>query len=166
MTTLEKNTSFWRRTAIGLPAPVPAPVSRPQSLAEAVQAAVRVVPEAALRRVARLDAGLAFQPKILLALLTYCYARDIYASTEIEDALRRDAQFRQLCQNEFPGARVIRRFRRENRTAMHDCLMRTLRWQAEHNGECSACPASPTLLEEEADRRLTLAMMLDMESDD
>ena len=45
---------------------------RPRSLAQAVQAAVRTVDEVTLRPVTRRDAGLAFQPKALLALLSYC----------------------------------------------------------------------------------------------
>jgi hypothetical protein len=51
----------------------------------------------------------------------------IYASEDIEAAMRQDATFRRLCGDEFPDWRKIRRFRRENRAAIHHCLVETFR---------------------------------------
>ena len=99
MTTLEPERNLRPSTALNLVAPDNAPATGPRSLPEAVQEAVRSVDESTLHPVARLDAGLAFQPKTLLGLLTYCYARQIYGSAEIEEVLRRDVHFRQLCAN-------------------------------------------------------------------
>jgi hypothetical protein len=116
--------------------------------------------------VARLDAGLAFEPRTLLALLSYCYARDIYGSAEVEDVLRRDAHFRQICNNEFPGARLIRRFRRENREALHRCLVAALRALAEGGPLAESGGPSEAALMEDACRRVMKAMFIDsMETD-
>ena len=82
MTTLEPMINLQPTAALNVIAPGHF-VGRPGSLAQSVQAAVRAVDEATMRPVARRDAGLAFQPKALLALLSYCYARQIYASAEI-----------------------------------------------------------------------------------
>jgi hypothetical protein len=88
---------------------------------------VRQVDEREIRRVAALNAGLAYRPLTLLALVTYCYATEIYGSADIESLMRRDATFRAQCGNEFPDWRAIRRFRRENREAIHRSLVETFR---------------------------------------
>src|SRR6266487_6132283 len=108
MTTLEPERNLRPSAALNLVAPDNAPATGPRSLPQVVQEAVRSVDESTLHPVARLDAGLAFQPKTLLGLLTYCYARQIYGSAEIEDVVRRVAYLRQLCGSEFPSAWVIR----------------------------------------------------------
>jgi len=137
-----------------------------RSLTQAVRSAVRAIEEAALQRVARRDAGLAFEPRTLLALLSYCYARDIYGSADIEDVLRRDANFRLICHNEFPGTRVIRRFRRENREALHRCLTAALRMLAEGAPKIADEEAAGTAVAEDASRRIMKAMFIDsMETD-
>jgi transposase len=123
-----------------------------------VRSAVREIEEAALQPVARRDAGVAFEPRTLLALLSYCYAREIYGSAAIEDVLRRDANFRQICQNEFPGARVIRRFRRENREALHRCLTTALCALADGHGPTMTDKAA---MAEDASRRIMKAMFID-----
>jgi hypothetical protein len=97
-----------------------------QALGAAVLTAVRAVPEKSLHRVARLDAGAAYQPKPLLALLTYCYTIGAYASEDIERLMRRDEHFRHACGNEFPEALVLRRFRRFNREPIIRCLAQVL----------------------------------------
>jgi transposase len=141
---------------------------RPRSLSQAVQAVVRAVDESTLRLVARRDAGLAYQPKTLLALLTYCYAQHIYGSEDVEDRVRRDGKFGELCQNEFPGARVFRHFRRENREALHHCLLGALRFLADQKVETGIVTAvKQEHLSEEATRRITMAMFIDrMELDE
>ena len=128
------------------------------SLARAVQRAVRVTDEQSLRRVARCDAGFAFQPRTLLAITSYCYARGILGSLEIEDVMRRDAQFRQSCQNEFPGARLIQCFRRENRAAICACLREALRFL---NGQSPDAAGDEARLAEEAERLVLRAMFID-----
>jgi hypothetical protein len=89
--------------------------------------ATRSVNESDLRPVAPAAAGLAFRPRTLLALVTYCYAMAIYGSEEIEDAMRQDATFRHMCAGEFPDWRKVRRFRRENRGVIQHCLIELFR---------------------------------------
>lgn len=55
-----------------------------------------------LHWVTKLETGVAFKAKTLLALVTYCYLNRVYNSEEIENAMRRDKVFRFLCANEFP----------------------------------------------------------------
>jgi transposase len=112
--------------------------------------------------VARIDAGVAFQPRTLLAMITFCYAKEIYGSEQIEDVMRRDTNFRQLCKNEFPDARLIRRFRRENRDAVQWCVMAAMQFLFEQkvaNGTVSKVNDLEVI--EEAKRRITMAMFID-----
>src|SRR5438309_5840589 len=132
MTTFESKTNLRPGTSLGvtLRPPIAPPVAQPETLMKTVQAAVLETDQESLRRVARPDAGIAYQPRTMLAFLTYCYAREIYGSEAVEDVMRRDLDFRQLCQNEFPGARMIRRFRRDNREELRTCLVAALRFMA------------------------------------
>jgi len=162
MTTLEPGTNLRPSAALNLVAPYNAPATGPRSLPQAVREAVRSVDESTLHPVARLDAGLAFQPKTLLGLLTYCYAREIYGSAEIEDVLRRDTHFRQLCADEFPGARVIRSFRDANREVIRFNLLSVLCLLAEQKVlEGIVTKVNKAHLAEEASRRITMAMFID-----
>src|SRR2546423_8017909 len=68
----------------------------PPSLAHAVERAAAALDDSVLKPVAPVEAGLAFQPRTLVAVLAYSYARQIYASAEIEKSLRCDANFREL----------------------------------------------------------------------
>ena len=78
--------------------------------------------EAHLRPIAARNAGPAYQPRILLALLAYSYAVGNFASGDIERTLHEDVMFRFLCGNEYPTRALIRRFRRQNRDALVHCL--------------------------------------------
>src|SRR3989442_752559 len=115
MTALALKTNGRPSAALNLSAQDNCTAARPHSLTQAVQGAVRAVDERTLRPVAHRDAGMAFQSKTLLALLTYCYAREIYCSVEVADVLRRDVTLRPLCNNDSVGALLISRFRHENR---------------------------------------------------
>jgi transposase len=133
----------------------------PQSLSQAVQQTVRSVDDARLRRVAPKDAGPAYDPRTLLAIMTYSYAREIYSSADIEDMLRRDQPFRQLCQNEFPGSRIFRRFRRENREVLQNCLFEVLRWVMSAPGPDSPNPITDDDIALATSRRMSAAMFVD-----
>src|SRR5262245_6852756 len=93
--------------------------SRPQSandscldsLIHAVAEAVRKVDDRMLRPVAGGNGSLAFEARALLAILTFCYARQIYGSTEVATRLRGDAHLRRACNDEIPDADTLRRFR-------------------------------------------------------
>jgi hypothetical protein len=100
---------------------------------------------------------------MLLALLTYCYARHIYCSADIEDGLRDDMDFGQLSGNGFPGVLVIRQFRRLNREALRLCLLAVLCFLAEQKiAEGLVTKVNKAHLAEEASRRITMAMFIDM----
>jgi len=161
MTTLEPRTNLRPSRTLDTRYAGEAKASGRRSLTQAVRFAVREVEETALRPVARRDAGLAFEPRTLLALLSYCYARDIFGSAEVEDVLRRDGNFRQICNNEFPGARVIRRFRRENREALHRCLTTALRLLAEGEPQTASRESTDVGIAEDATRRIMKAMFID-----
>lgn len=151
-------------------------------LVNAVLDSVRQVQEGNLRRVASPDAGIAFQPRSLLALLTYCYAAGIYGSQDIEALMGRDAGFRRYCQEEFPDWRRLRRFRRENRQVLESCLEGALRnfWRdARDDGPASGGggpvrragagatdAAARPLVFADARNRLEWAMLLDSEAGD
>jgi transposase len=128
-------------------------------LAEAVLASVRQILPEALQPVAPRTAGIGLQPQTLLAVLTYCYARKIYGSQDIELCMCEDAQFRRLCQNEFPRWPALRRFRRYNREALQRCLEQTL--------STSAMPAADSAqIAEEAAARIQIASWIDSEAAD
>lgn len=136
--------------------------AEPASLIQAVQAAVRAADQSRLVPLVWHDAGPVYQPKMLLALLSYSYALQIYSSAEIEKLMRRDTQLRQLCYNQLPDARIICRFRRENREAIRRCLEAALSFLAEQkvaNGFVTRIRA--THLAEEASRRIITAMFID-----
>ena len=165
LTTLESRKNLRPSAALNLVAPGGSVATGSRSFAHAVQAAVRSVEECTLHPVAPPDAGLAFQPKTLLALLTYCYARQIYGSADIENLLRRDAHLRQLWGSEFPGACVIHNFRRDNRHAIRFCLLAVLRFLAEQKiAEGFVTKVNKAHLAEEASRRITMATKLHQSS--
>jgi len=162
MTRVDPKTSL-RAVVLAPENPLPqSGTERRTSLMQTVLASVRDLDEAALRRVASLEAGTAFQPKALLALLTYCYAREIYASSEIEGLMGRDVNFRHLCGQEFPGPRHLRRFRRDNREILQTCLVAALRFLTGRLvNERTPTGSSENRLLEEAARRIEKAMFID-----
>jgi transposase len=133
-----------------------------RSLATAVEAAVSAIDSDTLIPVAPVDAGLALQPKALLAVLTFSYARQIYASIDIETSFRSDSNFRLLCREQFPDARILRRFRRENREALLGCLRAALRCLAEQKvAQGLVTHVNEAHVTEEARRRIIMAMFTD-----
>jgi transposase len=166
MTTLEPRTNLRPNVSFSLPefGSTPTNDSRtaPGTLTETVRNTVRGVAENTLRPVTRRDSGVAHQPRVLLALLTYCYARGIYGSTDIERVMHKDKLFRALCREEFPDARMLRRFRRENRPALQSSLSLVLRLAAP-NAEKGRAEESWNAEQsaEEALRRLDMAACMD-----
>ena len=162
MTTVEPKTNL--RAGLGqCPRPTCASSATERfSLAETLQAAARGLDTDRLRPVGPSDAGLACQPRTLLTLLAYCYASQIYGSADVEAVLRSDANFRSLCRDRFPDARLIRRFRRENRDALEACLEAALRFMAEQKvAQGLITRVSEARIAEEARRRIIMAMFTD-----
>jgi hypothetical protein len=127
------------------------------SPAQAVRAAARAISSSELQAVTR-DGGVAMQPRAMLAVLSFCYAFEIYSSEEVEQVMCRDAEFRRLCANEFPNAQMLKRFRRYNRDAIERCLADVLRALAAEN----AARPSDADLRDDAHERVNTAILMDM----
>ena len=167
MTTLDTPTSISLRAARSLTLPQHPPaithdrsrvVAVPMSPAQAVQVAARAISRNALHPVCSPAAGVAHHPRALLAVVTFCYASEIYSSEDIEDLMLRDVNFRTVCGNQVPDARTVRRFRRYNREAIEMCLCAVLRALAEQEGRH---PTDPEIYEL-AHQHVTTAMLMDM----
>jgi len=157
MTTLQPATSFYVSAIACLPAP--AATRPPRSLAEAAQAAADSIPEAGLRPVPTSDAAFMFRPKLILGLLTYCYARHVYSSVEIERLIKSDATLIQFCRSGLLSANMLRQFRRENRETLETCLAAVLAYQARMAaGEQSSAEG---LFADEAEHRVLTAILTD-----
>lgn len=72
------------------------------------------------------------RPQMLLSLLSFCYAVGYYASEEIQEAIKIDRTMRYICARTHPDAKTIRRFRRNYRGALDQCLSHVLREAAFH----------------------------------
>lgn len=66
-------------------------------------------------------------PQSMLGAVSYCYAKGVYGSSDIERKMRQDAAFRAACGQEVPRPEDIRRFRRLNREAIQATLEKAFR---------------------------------------
>ena len=162
MTTVEPKSNVRPATArYSQPANASAALDH-HSLAKAIEASAGAIDDRLLTSVAPADAGHALQPRTLLAVLAFSYARQIYASAEIEAVLRADRNFALLGRGQLPDARILRRFRRENREALLVCVKAGLRFVAEQKvGQGLLTHVNETRLAEEASRRIIMAMFTD-----
>lgn len=67
-----------------------------------------------------------FPPRMMLALLIYCYSHGIFGSRRIERATHQHLSVRYLAGNTHPDHDTICKFRRENFEAIADCFLRVL----------------------------------------
>lgn len=63
--------------------------------------------------------------RVLLSLLTYCYAADVLSSQDVEDGCRTDLALRYLCAGSIPTAREVAGFRRASTPALTRSLSET-----------------------------------------
>jgi transposase len=134
------------------------------SLAKIVQAAAQAMDERSLTHSASGDSHLFMRPKPMLALLCLCYAQGIYASTEIEIALRTNQQLRHFCDEGKLDASVLSRFRNDNWHAVRGCLVTVLWLVAEQKiAEGVVTKANKAHIEQEANRRMIAAAFSDSE---
>jgi hypothetical protein len=132
------------------------------ALAHTVAAAARKVDEKLLTLERQNKATSGLGARTLLALLAFCYARQIYASTEVVARVRYDESLRGLCDQLIPDAETIRRFRSQNRQALDFCLQAALRFQAQQKvAQGLLAKVCEERLAEEARRRITIAMFTD-----
>jgi len=84
-----------------------------RAAAESVeQGAAPVVPK---------DGG-ALPPGEMLGAVSYCYAKGVYTSEEIEQKMLKDPALREAVHGDVPDAKAIRRFRRLNHGAIQSTL--------------------------------------------
>ena len=67
-----------------------------------------------------------YHPRMMLALLIYCYANGIFSSRRIERATHRDIGVRFIAANLHPDHDTIARFRRENFDAVSESFLQVL----------------------------------------
>jgi hypothetical protein len=69
-----------------------------------------------------------------LALLTYCYAKGIFASRQIAVTMKTDCQLSSFCGGDGPERDDLAWFRRHNRVVLQECLGRVLQaaYRLEH----------------------------------
>lgn len=67
-----------------------------------------------------------YHPRLLLALLIYCYANGLFSSRRIERATHRDLGVRYVAANLHPDHDTIARFRRANRAAFEQAFLQVL----------------------------------------
>ena len=133
-----------------------------RSLARAVHAAVQSVDERSLRPVSQDCARSGIKPKVLLTLLSHCYANQIYGSADIAHALERCVEYREFFDGATADVRLIRQFRQDNREALQNCLAAALRFAAEEKVRAGVVTRiSEAQLVEEAKRRIIMAMFID-----
>lgn len=136
--------------------------SEPDELVHAVEAAAGEIEESALASVTQQGSGIVFQARDMLVLLTFWYTHQVYGSAEIVTRLSRDlARFHFRCEH-LPDAQTLRRFRADNRAALHTCLTSVLCFLArEKMLRGIVTHVSESQLAEEATRRIIMAMFTD-----
>jgi hypothetical protein len=133
-----------------------------RSLAQAVGAAVGQVDARALNDARRLQVPAVFQARSLLALLTFCYARQVYSSNAIAARLRREFGSFRVDGNELPDALMLLLFRRDNRGPLGFCLRSALHFlAAEKVRQGFVTRLKEAHITEEASRRITMAIFTD-----
>lgn len=90
------------------------------------KAAAETMQESAKPVVVPKNAG-PLPPKSMLGAVSYCYAKGVYGSEDIERKMQQDTEFRASCGQEVPRPEDIRRFRRLNREAIQATLEKTFR---------------------------------------
>ncbi len=68
-----------------------------------------------------------FAPEAMLGLVTYCYAKGVLSSCDIERKLWKDRRIVSTCPEQIPEAHTIRKFRRLNRAMILQVLEKSLK---------------------------------------
>ena len=95
-------------------------------LAHFVIAAVDRVSMSAFKVNERGTGSAQYHPRMMLALLIYCYANGIFSSRRIERATHRDIGVRFVAANQQPDHDTIATFRRENFAAVSESFLQVL----------------------------------------
>src|ERR671916_854968 len=95
-------------------------------LAHFIVAAVERVPLSAFQAKTAASGKAQYHPRLMLALLVYCYANGVFSSRRIERATHRDIGARFVAANLHPDHDTIAAFRRANRAAFEAAFLRVL----------------------------------------
>ena len=95
-------------------------------LAHLVIEAVERVPVSRFRVNARGSGAAQYHPRMMLALLVYCYAQGLFSSRRIEPATYRDVGVRFVAANRHPDHDTICKFRRGNEAAIREAFLQVL----------------------------------------
>ena len=95
-------------------------------MAHFVVAAVERVPLSQFRVNTRGTGSAHYPPRLMLALLIYCYANGIFSSRRIERATYRDIGVRDVTANTHPDHDTMCKFRREHLAAVHTSFVQVL----------------------------------------
>jgi transposase len=95
-------------------------------LAHFIVAAVERVPLDAFQAKSAAGGKAQYHPRLMLALLVYCYANGVFSSRRIERATHRDIGARFVAANLHPDHDTIAAFRRANRAAFEAAFLRVL----------------------------------------
>lgn len=160
--TLSCSMPAFRTSPFPLVLPGRCAISQPAALVETIQAGVQKIPDSQLHPLPVPARGPAFQPRILLAVLTFCYATQVYAASAIRRQMLQDPACRSVCQGEFPFPCEVRAFRHLNRAELEKCLTTALRFLEQQKFAARmTTPLDETLIAEEAKRRIIMAACLD-----
>ena len=122
--------------------------------------------------------GIGLPPVQLLGALSYCYAKGVCESAEIESRMWHNAALRAATHDNIPGSSLLRRFRRLNREAIRATLEEAFRFlrrkakaaardplpgQPPANGHCGSFEPETTVtfVRKEAERALNDAAFID-----
>src|ERR687894_2815136 len=95
-------------------------------LAHFIVAAVERVPLDAFQAKAVASGKTQYHPRLMLALLVYCYANGVFSSRRIERATFRDVGVRCVATNLHPDHDTIAAFGQSNRAAFEAAFLRVL----------------------------------------
>jgi hypothetical protein len=133
-----------------------------RSVEQAIQGAVDAMEEHAFKPLAGDKAQSFARARAMAALLTRCYANQVYGSAAAAALAARDPDFPWPWWESLPDAGALRHFREENKSAIHRGLVAALRCQVEQK----ICAGMLTRingpqLAEEASRRIVMAAFAD-----
>jgi len=134
----------------------------PHTISQVIAAAVDAIEDESLEPLSPEDMPPFARARAVLGSLTLCYARQIYRSEDAACVVARDLSFLPFWGEEMPDARVLKRFRAENREAMHRCLTAALHFLVEQKISSGAVTrVNFPQVAEEANRRIIMAMFMD-----
>jgi hypothetical protein len=166
MTDMQRD--YWAETVYRTASNVPGavfgngPPDGPRTVRQAIEAAVDAIGDESITGLWPDEAPPFAQARAVLGSLTLCYARQIYHSAEAALVVARDLSFPCLFEGELPDERGLRRFRAENREAIHHCLTAALLFLVEEKISAGVVTkVNAAQVAEEANRRLIMAMFAD-----